>query len=465
MPFKNSPELCKMIKKETNIAIIGAGLTGLTTAFYLKKYGFNIHVFEKADRVGGVIRSHKENGFVFESGPNTGSLSRVEAAELFEDLRNDCTLEVADEAAKARWIWLKNKWRALPSGLFGGIATPLFSFSDKLRLLGEPFRKPGKNPEETIADLVRRRMGKTFLRNAVDPFISGVYSGDPEKLVTQYAIPKLWALEQQYGSFIGGSLKKSKEPKTDRDKKATKVVFSADGGMENLVKALEKNIGKENISLNCKELSVQKNGEGNYNLNEGEQTFSHVISTVGAYQLEQLFPFLPSEKIQQISQMEYAKVIQVTLGFKQWKSIPIQSFGGLVPSEEKRDILGILFMSSFLKNRAPKGGALFSVFLGGVRKPQLINLSDEEIMALVEKEVKTMMKLEHFNPDLVKIFRYQHAIPQYSFESRQKLEAISFLENTNPGLFLAGNIRNGIGMADRIKQGRNIADQLANELI
>ncbi len=453
-----------MNKKEINIAIIGAGLTGLTTAFYLKKHGLNIHIFEKSDRVGGVIRTHKENGFVLESGPNTGSLSRPEAAELFEDLKDDCTLEVANDAAKARWIWMKDKWRALPSGLLGGITTPLFSFSDKLRLLGEPFRKAGKNPEETIADLVRRRMGKTFLRNAVDPFISGVYAGDPEKLVTQYAIPKLWSLEQEYGSFIGGTLKKSKEPKTDFEKKATRIVFSAEGGMEKLIKALEKNIGKENISLNCKDLSVQKNGERTYKINESEQTFSHVISSVGAYQLEQLFPFLPSEKIKQINQMEYAKVIQVSLGFKEWKSIPIKSFGGLVPSEEKRDVLGILFMSSFLKNRAPQGGALFSVFSGGVRKPQLIDLSDEEIMALVEKEVKAMMKLDNFNPDLVKIFRYQHAIPQYSFESRQKLEAISFLEKTNPGLFLAGNIRNGIGMSDRIKQGRNIADQLVNEL-
>ncbi len=453
-----------MNKNETSIAVIGAGLTGLTTAYYLKNNGLNVRVFEKADRAGGVIKTHNENGFVFESGPNTGSLSRPEAAELFEDLQNDCTLEEADDAAKARWIWMKNRWHALPSGLFGGIGTPLFSFSDKLRLLGEPFRKPGKNPEETIADLVRRRMGKTFLRNAVDPFISGVYSGDPEKLVTQYAIPKLWTLEQQYGSFIGGTLKKGKEPKTDFDKKATRVVFSAEGGLENLVKALVKNIGEENISLNCKDLSVKKTDEGTYKLDHSEQTFSHVISTVGAYQLKLLFPFLPAGKVEQINQMEYARVIQVSLGFKEWKSIPIRSFGGLVPSQEKRDILGILFMSSFMKNRAPKGGALFSVFLGGVRKPHFIDLSDEEIMEMVEREVKAMMKLDNFKPDLVKIFRYQHAIPQYSFESRQKLEAISFLENANQGLILAGNIRDGIGMADRIKQGRNIADQLVKEL-
>lgn len=451
------------VKKPNNIAIIGAGLTGLTTAFYLKKHGIKFHVFEKADRVGGVIKTHHENGFTFESGPNTGAMSRAEAAELFEDLKDDCTLEIADENAKARWIWMKNRWHTIPSGLIGGITTPLFSFSDKLRLLGEPFRKKGTNPEETIADLVRRRMGKTFLRNVVDPFISGVYSGDPEKLVTKYAIPKLYHLEQDYGSFIGGGFKKGKEPKSDFDKKATKEVFSAKGGLQNLVNALLKRIGEENISLNCDNLSIDYSNE-KYEIGESSAKFSHVISTTGAFSLEKLFPFIPAEKVAVINQMQYAKVTQVSLGFKRWEGIPIKSFGGLVPSEEKRDVLGVLLLSSFLKNRAPVDGALLSVFVGGVRKPEVANFSDEQVLDLVKCEVTVMMGLKEFNPDLVKIFRYQHAIPQYSFESKDKLEAISTLENNFPGLILAGNIRDGIGMADRIKQGRTIADQLAGKL-
>ena len=447
-----------MKKDNANIAIVGAGLSGLTTAFYLKKHGFRVHVYEKADRAGGVIKSTHENGFIFESGPNTGSMSRVEAAELFEDLKDDCTLETADESAKARWIWLNGKWCVIPSGLIGGITTPLFSFSDKLRLLAEPFRKRGNNPDETIAELVRRRMGNTFLRNAVDPFISGVYSGDPEKLVTRFAIPKLYNLEQKYGSFIRGGIKKAKEPKSDRDKKATKEVFSAKGGLENLVKALVKHIGEENISLNSNPVFEHTN---NSTFKFENKEYTQVISTVGSHAISKVFPFLPKQKTDAINQIQYAKVTQVSLGFKQWKGIPIKSFGGLVPSAEKRDVLGILFLSSFLKNRAPKGGAMLSVFLGGVRKPELFDLNDDEILKIVEHEVKDMMQLETFDPDVCKIFRYEHAIPQYSFESEQKLAAITDLENEYPGLTLAGNIRDGIGMADRIRQGRNIADNLA----
>lgn len=452
-----------MNNQEINIAVIGAGLSGLTTAFYLRKYGFKVHIFEKNEHAGGVIQTHRIDGFVMEAGPNTGSMSRVEAAELFEDLKDDCKLETADESAKARWIWLDGKWRVIPSGLIGGIATPLFSFADKLRLLGEPFRKPGTNPDETVAELVRRRMGKTFLRNAVDPFISGVYSGDPEKLVTRFALPKLYALEHNYGSFIGGSVKKAREPKTERDKKATKSVFSAAGGLGNLVKALAKNIGEENISLDCKNLVIAKNPQKQEFLINDEK-FTHVVSTIGSYSLASVFPFLPAEKVGKINRLEYAKVTQVSLGFKKWDGIPIRSFGGLVPSAEKRDVLGILFLSSFLKNRAPKGGALLSVFLGGVRKPEFYQMNDEEIMAIVKREVIDMMQVPEFNPDVVRIFRYEHAIPQYSFESEEKLKAIEELETAFPGLVLAGNIRDGIGMADRIRQGRMLADQMLEEI-
>ncbi|MFW5822976.1 MAG: protoporphyrinogen oxidase [Tangfeifania sp.] len=442
-------------------AVIGAGLTGLTTAFYLKKAGVNFTVFEKADRPGGVIQTHHENGFTYESGPNSGMLSKPEVPELLEELEDDCTLEPADETAKARWIWKNGRWHALPSGLVSGITTPLFSFTDKLRILGEPFRKKGENPNESLAGLVLRRMGRSFLDYAIDPFILGIYSGDPAKLVTKYAFPKLYNLEQTYGSFIGGAMKKAREPKTERDKKATKNIFSVEGGLSNFIDALVKNVGHENIKLNCHNLKVEKSANGF--LVEEEQ-FTHVISTTGGYALENLLPFIGEDKLGIISKMKYSRVVQVALGFKNWEGLPLNAFGGLVPSVEQRRILGVLFLSSFLKNKAPENGALLSVFLGGVRRPEMVEHSDEEIKQVVKEEVSEMMQLKNYSPDLVKVFRYNYAIPQYGFESEEKLKAISEIEAENPGLILAGNVRDGIGIADRINQGRMIAEQITGEV-
>ncbi len=179
---------------KTEVIIVGAGLTGLTMAFYLKKAGVNFRIIEKADRTGGVIQTISEKGFVYEAGPNTGVVSNPEMAELFEDLNGKCSLEIADPNAKRRLIWKNRVWNALPSGLFSAIGTPLFTWHDKFRILGEPFRAKGTDPNESLADLVKRRMGQSYLDYAVDPFISGIYAGDPRKLVTKYAMPKLYNL-------------------------------------------------------------------------------------------------------------------------------------------------------------------------------------------------------------------------------------------------------------------------------
>ncbi len=447
----------------TKVAVLGAGLTGLTTAYYLNKRGFDVTVFEKADKPGGVIQTTKQDGFIFEAGPNTGVIGQPEVMELIEDLGDLCKLEVADEAAKYRWIWKGDRWHTIPSGLIGGIKTPLFTFPDKLRLLGEPFRKPGTNPNETLANLVRRRMGESFLKYAVDPFILGIYSGDPEKLVPKYALPKLYNIEQNYGSFIGGAVKKAKEHKTEREKKATREVFSIEGGLSNLITALVKEIGEDRIIFNAEEIRVSQDESKGYELsfkNSEKYTFEKVISTIGGYALRDTFDFLPDNLLKKVEALEYAKVIQVALGFKKWEGRELKAFGGLIPFHENRKILGALFLSSFLKNRAPEGGALISTFLGGVRKPEMADLPDNEVLQVVSDEIKSMFGLTKWQPDLFKINRYQHAIPQYGIESETKLKAISEMENSFPGIILAGNIRDGIGMADRIKQGKTIAESI-----
>ena len=442
-----------------NVAVIGAGLTGLTTAWYLRKQGIDVTVFDKADRAGGVIQTDLKDGFVYENGPSTGVLGTPEAAELIEEMGDLCKLEIADENAKCRWIWKNDRWVALPSGLLGGITTPLFTFADKLRLLGEPFRRAGSDPNESLAGLVRRRMGDSFLKYAVDPFILGIYSGDPEKLVTKYALPKLYNLEQKYGSFVGGSIKKAKEPKSDFDKRATREVFSMEGGLSCLIDALVQKIGIQNLVLNAQNITVKPEHPG-YSLSFNDRVclkFDRVISTVGAYALPDIFPFLPAEKTNIITQLPYAKVVQVSVGFRKWEGVKLKAFGGLVPFCEKREVLGVLFLSSFLKGRAPEGGALISTFLGGIRKPDMVKLSDDELKLLVETELKQMLGLTKWDPDLLVINRYQYAIPQYGLESEDKLKAVAQLQTDFPGLTIGGNLLDGIGMADRIKQGKLLA--------
>lgn len=452
--------------KRTDFVIIGAGLTGLTTGFWLHRGGKSIQILERENRVGGQIHTFYEDGFVFESGPNTGVVSYPEITELFEALANECSLETARETAKCRLIWKGNRFRVLPSGPIGGLLTPLFSFVDKFRILGEPFRAKGTDPDESVGELAARRLGKSFVQYAVDPFLSGVYAGDPMKLVTRYALPKLYNLEQTYGSFIRGAIAKAKLPKTTCDLKATKKVFSVEGGLGCLPEALARVIGQERITLSAEKIQIQpKEGKWMvaYSTKKGEQTLmaNHVITTTGAYSLPTLLPFVSQEKMSKISNLFYAPVVQASVGFKDIGDLQFNAFGGLVPSCEKKDVLGILFPSACFQERAPQRGALFSFFIGGVKRAELTQLSDEELKVLIRREVHAMLKFpKEKDPDLIRIFRHERAIPQYEISSGARFAMIEELEKTYPGLTLAGNMKGGIGMADRIRQATAIATKL-----
>jgi len=450
-----------MTSQQSPIIIIGAGLSGLATAWYLKKNGKKVLVLESSEKIGGVIQTIKKEGFIFEKGPNTGILKYPEVVELFEDLRDKCELTIANEAVKRRYILHKGKWQALPSGLWGGIRTPLFSWADKFRLLGEPFRKPGTNPDENLANFVKRRMGQSFLDYAVDPFILGVYAGDPELLIPRHALPKLYWLEQDFGSFIGGAIKKKMQGISEREKKATKQVFSVKGGLSGMIEALAEAIGRENIKTNIEGIRVNPMEKGFYvEANEQSWQCSNVVITAGAHQIPALLPWLTESEQAAFTSLQYARVVEVALGFKQWEGIPLNGFGGLIPHKEKRKLLGSLFLSSFLPDRAPKDGALMTLFLGGMRNDALVDLSDKEIKSTVEEEVTDLFNLPEFSPDLMHISRYQHAIPQYGIESELRFKTIENLQSRFPGLFLAGNMRDGIGMADRIKQANDVAKKI-----
>lgn len=448
-----------------DIVILGAGLTGLVTGLHLRKEGVDFTVLEKKERAGGVIHSVSERGFTYEEGPNSGVVGNVEVLRLFSALEGDCEMEEANENMKKRYILKNGQWEALPSGPLSAIKTPLFTLKDKFRVLGEPFRGPGKNPDETLAELVERRLGKSFLDYAIDPFILGVYAGDPHRLIPRHALPKLYNLEQKYGSFIRGSIKKAREPKTAEEKKVTRNVFSAKGGLSSVVSALQKKIGDDNIVTGIAELRVSAVDDHfvvHFNDKNGTPVkikTRKVISTIGAYELDKVLPFVEETLLAPITRLYYARVIEVVLGFNQWTGMKLDAFGGLIPSKEKRNLLGALFMSALFANRAPENGALFSIFLGGVRNPGIVDLPDDQIRKILKEEFCPIMKIKEFNPDLLKILKHQHAIPQYEVDSQKRFEAVEVIEKKYPGLIIGGNLRSGIGMADRILQGRLLADK------
>ncbi len=446
-----------------DVVVVGAGLTGLTTAWHLRKAGVTFRVLEKSDRPGGVIRTVCAHGFQYECGPNSGIIGQPEVVELFDELQ-ELEPEVADAAVNKRYILKRGRWEALPSGAASAIRTPLFTLRDKFRILGEPFRRRGSDPDETLDRLVLRRMGPSFLDYAIDPFILGVYAGDPSKLVTRHAFPKLYNLEQNYGSFIGGSIKKRREPKSDIEKRVSREVFSCKGGLQSLTDLLYRKVGEEQFIMGVGETTLRP-VDGGYEIKgvRGGEPFlinaKRVITAVNGPDLDALIPFMESGDRTVLSSVFYAPTVEVVLGFDRWEGRSLDAFGGLIPHRENRNILGILFLSACFKNRAPEGGALLTVFMGGVRRSEWIDASDDQIRTAVADEVSRLMELKRFDPVLFKILRHHQAIPQYSHESDEKIRVLEKIEREHPGLIIGGNILQGIGMADRIRQGRLLAEK------
>lgn len=443
---------------DKDTVVIGAGVTGMTCAFQLKKNGKNVQILECQDRVGGQIKTIKDGDFIFESGPNTGVVKHPEVAELFEQLNGACLLETAKDSSKRRLIWKGDKFHALPSGLLSAISTPLFRLRDKLRILGEPWRKPGTDINESVGALAERRLGKSFVDYAVDPFLSGVYAGDPYKLPARLALPKLYQLEQDYGSFIKGSIAKAKLPKSERDKKATKKVFSSKGGFSELIAALQNAIGNENITTSATEIQINP-VEGGWKITYTKDgllqqlTAKQVVTTCGAYALNGMLPFVEQKQMDALTNLYYAPVVQIGVGVADCKGNDWIAFGGLVPSLEKRDTLGILFPSACFEGRSPKNGASYAFFLGGIRHSEMLTMSDEDLKKLVNKNLKEMLKFpEGKTADAIHIFRHQRAIPQYQESTDERLAAVNQLQQQYPTLRIAGNLRDGIGIGDRIKQ-------------
>ena len=452
---------------QLDVLIIGAGLTGLTTAYHLRQAGLSLHLIDQADRTGGVIHTHHEGGFTYEAGPTTGILSHPAVARLSEAFPQ--LLYTASHEAERRLILKslggkgqRQTFLPLPSSPLSGLRTPLFTLWDKLRILGEPFRRKGTEPDESVAELVVRRLGRSFLDYAVDPFISGIYAGDPHCLVTRYALPKLYALEQEHGSFIRGALAKARAPKDAEARSVTKEIFSSRGGLTTLTEALTEAIGREHFTLSATgaELHPEEGGGWIVRFTEGGQprelSARHVITTIPAPSLPALLPFLSAEDLTPITSLRYAPIVQVAWGMRSVSLPHFYAFGGLVPSREDDELLGILHPSACFPDRAPRGGTLLSIFLGGMRSPGLIDRSDEEIRQLVTERMNRLLGIDT-PPDLFHIFRHPLAIPQYEASTGARYERIARLESQYPGLHLAGGLRDGIGIPDRIKQGEALA--------
>jgi oxygen-dependent protoporphyrinogen oxidase len=454
-----------------SVTIIGGGIAGLTAAFKLKNAGVEVTLLEATSKVGGVMSSINQDGYLVETGPNTILETSPKVTEIVTALGLDSEKIYANETSKVRYV-VRNK-TPIPLPLSPGafIRTPLFSVGAKLRLLKEPFIDPWDNQyEESLSQFVTRRLGREFLDYAINPFVAGVYAGDPDYLSVQHGFPKLYALEQKYGSLIKGQIRGAKERKNrDEESKQTARMFSFKEGLKTLPEAIEKALGSA-VQKNtvAKDLSLTGDKwEVTYQTDDRlEKTLvsDYVIYAGTIYQLSSLT--IGRQRIgdfDYFQQIYHPPVTVLVLGFEREDvQHPLDGFGMLIPKVEGFHILGALFSSTLFPNRAPEGRVTLTVFVGGARQPEIAPKPEDELVKMVLGDLKTLLGVQG-NPTFIHRVYWNKSIPQYNVGYGQFKDKLNGLEKQYPGLYFTGNYRGGISVADTIVHSCTVADEIIGQ--
>ena len=452
----------------TSIAIIGGGITGLTAAFYLKRQGIPVTLYEATGRVGGVIQSLRKDGYLAEFGPNTLLETSPKIRQLILDAGlASRRLDPAPEA-EARYVARYKRPIAMPGSPLGFLTTKLFTLKAKLAVLREPFVPPRRDgKEESIAEFVLRRLNQEFLDHAIDALVAGVYAGDPYKLSVPQAFPKLAQLEARYGSLIKGQIFGARERKRRGEvAKDRAPKFSFDAGLQVLPDTLHELLG-DAVKLNTAVVGLAQTSAGwRVGLRkEGQETSAEhhaVLYTGTAHQLARLkIEAGTSPNLAVFSEIRYPPVASVVLGFRrQDVAHPCEGFGMLIPKIEGFKILGTIFSSSLFPNRAPAGHLTLTSYIGGERYPELASLPPEELFKLTCEDLRVLLGVSG-QPTFQHSVFYPKAIPQYNLGYGRFRELMSQIETGAPGLFFAGHYRDGVSLSDSIVSGCNVAERAA----
>jgi len=460
-----------------DVIVVGSGVSGLVTAYLLARKKHRVRVLETAPRTGGVIASERHDGMLWESGPNSAMDTTPLINELLDSLGIRAQRADALKIADRRFIVRNGQLIPLPMSPPAFFSTPLFSAGTKLGLLREPFiARSSPEAEESVAAFVRRRLGQEFLDYAIEPFVAGVYAGNPDQLSVQAAFPKLFELEQRYGGLIRGLILGARERKRQREKsKNNAKSFSFNDGMQTLTNALTRGITSADgiIETSIHATAIACDAEGRWTVqgirNNGqsaEETPFRAQSVVLATPANATAELLASlktpwadEAVQALRGISYAPVSVVISGWKRNAvTHPLDGFGFLVPRRENAQILGTLFSSSMFRHRADDAHAVLTTFIGGMRQPGLMAGDDDALQAMAESELSSLIGVQG-KPLWTRISRHRQAIPQYTLGHLERLRRIDAVRTHVPGLFFCANWRGGISVNDRIKNGYLVADE------
>src|SRR5271163_2191034 len=379
------------MKNSTQVAVIGAGISGLACAYRLQQLGVDVTIFESSDRAGGLIDSVEKDGLLFEGGPQSFQGTPA-LLDLIHELGLEAQLQKADPRAP-RYVLLHGHLRKIPMSPQALLASTLLNPISRWKIASEPFKKSQPpTEEESVAAFVRRKFGHEILEYLVAPFVSGVYAGDPEKLSLRAAFPSLDEWERSYGSILRGAMKSRPAKGAGQ---GPPPLCSFHHGMAMLTRTMTAKLG-ESARLSAHVDAISKtgaNGSARFQVRftqkgqtETVEATAVVIATP-AYAASHLIAPFSEPLARALSGIQYAGVAVASAGyFEKQVGTPLDGFGILIPRSERYRTLGIVWNSALFPEQGANGHVRLTSFVGGATDPEILERTDEEVLAVVQDE-------------------------------------------------------------------------------
>ena len=470
------------------IAIIGGGIAGLAAAYELEKarnagQPVEYVLYESRSRVGGSLDSETVDGAVLERGPDSFLTEKPAAAELCRELGLGAELIPSNDTARKTYILVRNQLVPLPDGLMFLVPTKLaptamtrlFSLRTKIRMGMELLHPPhAKDEDESVAALVERHYGAEAVDRLADPLLSGIYGGDATQLSARTVLPRLVEMEKKYGSLTRGMLAAhrkmramTKSSSGSQKRQAPPIFTALRGGMQQLVEALVARVNPVAIRTNTPVSSISRSREGwRVESNGIVEHYDGLIMAAPAWAAGAMLATADAALAEELSGIPYSSSITLNLVYDEQKIGPLpEGFGFLVPASEGLAMLACTFVHRKFLGRTPPGKAVFRAFLGGARGEEMLDESDEVLVATVRRELSKILGATtlgvNMEPEHVQVSRWRRAMAQYAVGHQERMQRIRARIGELPGLYLIGNAYDGIGVPDCIRLGRQAARELA----